>query len=145
MLQAEPSEIESEPSESQSVDSIYETAPELKSKTSEEEDSIPLEFLRSIECDLFEDFDNTSKYFYRRRPLVPVTPMDPSDEDYLRETIHELTTLLSNEWLQEGESSLTPIHINSPSSSFVAVSKIKMWTLSIVPLSELISCQMSLP
>ena len=26
--------------------------------------------------------------------------------------------LISNEWLQEGESSLTPIHLNSPSSSF---------------------------
>ena len=26
--------------------------------------------------------------------------------------------LISNEWLQEGEPSLTPIHLNSPSSSF---------------------------
>ena len=32
--------------------------------------------------------------------------------------IQELTTLISNEWLQEGESSLTPIHLNSPCSSF---------------------------
>ena len=32
--------------------------------------------------------------------------------------IQELTTMVSNEWLQEGESSLTPIHLNSPSSSF---------------------------
>jgi hypothetical protein len=44
--------------------------------------------------------------------------MDPSDEDYLRETIHELTTLLSNEWLQEGESSLSPIQLGSRCSSF---------------------------
>ena len=34
MRQAEPSEIESESPESQSVDSIYETAPEYISKTS---------------------------------------------------------------------------------------------------------------
>ena len=45
MRHAESSEIESDPSESQSVDLIYETAPELKSKTSEEKDSLPPEFL----------------------------------------------------------------------------------------------------
>ena len=99
MRQAEPSEIESEPSESQSVDSIYETAPELKSKTSEEEDSIPLEFLRSIEPDVFEDFGNTSRYFCQKRPPSPVTPTDPLEENFLRETIQELTTLISKEWL----------------------------------------------
>ena len=45
MRQAEPSEIESEPSESPLVDSIYETSPEHKSETSEEEDPSPPEFL----------------------------------------------------------------------------------------------------
>jgi len=45
MRHAEPSEIESDPSESQLVDSIYETTPELKSETSEEKDSLPPEFL----------------------------------------------------------------------------------------------------
>ena len=44
--------------------------------------------------------------------------MDPSEEDHPRETIQELTTLMSNEWLQEGESSLSPIQLDSPSSSF---------------------------
>ena len=42
--------------------------------------------------------------------------MDPLEENFLWETVQELTALISNEWLQEGESSLTPIHINSPSS-----------------------------
>ena len=64
MCQVEPSEIESEPSESQSVDSIYETAPEHKFETSEEENPLPPEFLQSIECDFFEYFGNTSRYFY---------------------------------------------------------------------------------
>jgi len=64
MRQEEPSEIKSEPLESQSVDSIPETSPELKPKTPEEEDPLPPEFLRSIEPDLFEDFGNTSRYFY---------------------------------------------------------------------------------
>ena len=44
--------------------------------------------------------------------------MDPIEEDFLWETIQELTTLISNEWLQEEESSLTPIYLKSPSSSF---------------------------
>src|SRR6185503_18330945 len=87
MYHAEPSEIESEPLESQSVDSIYETSPELKSETSEEDDSLPPEFLRSIEPDVFEDFGKTSRYFCQKRPPIPITPMDPLDEDYLREMI----------------------------------------------------------
>ena len=118
MCQEETSEIESEPIESQSLDSTPEPSPELKPETPEEEDSLPPEFLRSIEYDLFEDFGNTSIYFYQKRPSVPVTPMDPSEVNYLGETIQELTTLISNEWLQEVELSLTPIHLNSPSSSF---------------------------
>ena len=59
MHHEEPSEVESEPSESQSVDSIYETAPEHKSKTLEEEDPLPPEFLRSIDPYVFKDFGNT--------------------------------------------------------------------------------------
>ena len=118
MRQAEPSEIESEPSESPSVDLIYETAPGHKSETSEEEDPSPPEFLRSIEPDVFEDFGNTSRYFCQKRPPSPVTPSDPLEENFLREMIQELTTLISNEWLQEGELSLSPISLNSPSSSF---------------------------
>jgi len=83
MRHEEPSEIESKPSKSQLVDSIYETAPELKSETSEQEDSLPLEFLRIIKPDVFEDFGNTSKYFCQKRLPSPVTPIDPLEEDYL--------------------------------------------------------------
>ena len=117
MCQEEDPEIESESLESKSLDSTPEPSPELKPETPEEEDPLPLEFLRSMEPDLFEDFGNTLRYFCQRRPSIPVTPTDPLDENYLRETIQELTTLISNEWLKEGESSLTPIHLNSPSSS----------------------------
>ena len=44
--------------------------------------------------------------------------MDPLEENFIRETTQELTTLMSNEWLQEGELSLNPIQLTSPSSSF---------------------------
>ena len=43
--------------------------------------------------------------------------MDPSEEEYLRETIKGLTIMMSDKWLKEGELSLKPIQINSPSSS----------------------------
>ena len=98
--------MESESPESQLVDSIYETTPKHKSEILDEEDPLPPEFLRSIEPDVFEDFDNTSRYFCQKRAPSPVTPIDPLEENFLRETIQELTTLISNEWLQEGESSL---------------------------------------
>ena len=45
MHQEEPSEIEPEPLESQSVGSTSEPSPELKPETPEEEDSLPPEFL----------------------------------------------------------------------------------------------------
>ena len=84
MRQVESLEIESEPSESQSVDSIYETAPEHKSETSEEEDPLPPEFLQSIKPYVFEDFGNTSRYFCQKRPPSPLTPTDPLEENFLR-------------------------------------------------------------
>ena len=52
MHQEEPSEIEPEPLESQSIGSTSEPSPELKPETPEEEDSLPPEFLRSIEYDI---------------------------------------------------------------------------------------------
>lgn len=97
---------------------ISEPSRELKPETPEEEDPLPLEFLQSFEDDLFEDFRNTSNFLYQKRPPVLVTPMDPSEEDYIRETIRELIALIINEWLQEGESFLKPILLESPCSSF---------------------------
>ena len=60
MHHEEPSEIESKPLESQSVDLIPKTSPELKLETPED--------------DLFENFGNTSNYFYHKRPPALVTP-----------------------------------------------------------------------
>jgi len=89
--------IESEQLESQSIDSTPEPSPKLKPETPEEEDRHPLEFLQNFEEDLFEDYGNTSKYSYQRRPQVPVPPLDPSEMEYLRETIKGLTIKMSDE------------------------------------------------
>ena len=66
VCQEEDPEIESESLESKSLDSTPEPSPELKPETPEEDNSLPLEFLQSIEDDLFEDFGNTSNYLYRK-------------------------------------------------------------------------------
>ena len=63
MRQEEASEIKPEPIEIQSLGSTPEPSPELQPETPEEEDPLPPEFLRSIEYDVFADFNNTSKYF----------------------------------------------------------------------------------
>ena len=60
MRQEETSEIESKSLESQSIDLTPEPSPELKLETPED--------------DLFENFGNTSNYFYHKRPPALVTP-----------------------------------------------------------------------
>jgi hypothetical protein len=47
--------------------------------------------------EFFEDFRNTSNYAYQRRPLVPVIPCDPLDKELFRESIKELTAIMSSE------------------------------------------------
>ena len=58
-----------------------------------------------FEEDLFEDYGNTSNYHCQKRPPTPVTPPDPLEECYLRETMRKLTMIMSTEWLQEVETS----------------------------------------
>jgi hypothetical protein len=69
-----------------------------------EEGFQPLEF-PFFEDEFHEDFGNTSKYSYKKRPPIPVTPLDPIDKEFLRESIKELTAILSSEWVDEVENS----------------------------------------
>jgi hypothetical protein len=127
---------ESESLEVQSLDSTPKSSPDPKHETPREEEPLPLEFLHSFKEDLFEDYRNTSNYLYQKRPLVPVTPPEPYEKKFLRENIKELTSLMSNEWLREGELSLDLLQISHPSSN--------MWKLFITPLSAQISCEIIL-
>ena len=76
----------------------------------------PLDFL-FFEDDLFEDFGNTSNYSCQKRPPVPITPLDPLDKDFLRESIKELTAIMSSEWVEEAEHSSEEIQIRVPPST----------------------------
>jgi hypothetical protein len=44
-------------------------------------------------------------------------PLEPLDKEFLRESIKELTTILSREWMEEMESSSKEIWIHAPSST----------------------------
>jgi hypothetical protein len=63
----------------------------------------------------FEDFRNTSNYDSKKRPPVPVTPLEPLDKGFLRESTKELTMILSKEWTNEVERS-SEIQIRMTSS-----------------------------
>jgi hypothetical protein len=47
-----------------------------------------------------EDYGNTLNYFRKKKPLVPLPPPDPMELGFLRETVWELTSIMSNEWLR---------------------------------------------
>jgi len=79
--------------------SIQETSPEPEDlKGGLQPSDLP-----PFEDDLFDEFGNTSNYLCQRRPPVPVTTLDPLDEKFLRESIRELTSIMSNEWVEEAK------------------------------------------
>jgi len=69
-----------------------------------------------IEDDFFNDFGNTSKYSCQKKPPVPITHQR-LDEESLRESIKELTAIMSSEWVEEVEHSSEEIQILVPPST----------------------------
>ena len=69
-----------------------------------------------FEDGMFEEFGDTSNYSCQKRPPVQVTPLKPLDKELLKESIKELTTILSNEWVEEVECASEEIQIHNPSS-----------------------------
>jgi hypothetical protein len=105
--------VESEP------DSTAESS--SQSQEPEEEEIHPLEIPFQFEEDLFEDYGNTSNYSCEKRPPTKVNSNDPLDKAMLKETVKKLTTIMSNEWLREGELSSEAIQIRCPSSTITCL------------------------
>jgi hypothetical protein len=86
-----------------------------------EEEILPLEDMFEFEEDLFSNFGNTSNYYAIRKSLIPLAPNqhhpNPTKEKFLKKTMKELTTIISNEWLEESKLSPKIIHLDSPSTS----------------------------
>jgi hypothetical protein len=66
--------------------------------------------------DLFEDF-GASRYSCQNKPPFPVTPLEPLDKEFLRESINELNAIISRERMEEVEFSSEEIQIHTPSST----------------------------
>jgi hypothetical protein len=105
--------VESEP------DSTAESS--SQSQEPEEEEIHPPEIPFQFEEDLFEDYGNTSNYSCEKRPPTKVNSNEPLDKAMLKETVKKLTTIMSNEWLREGELSSELIHIRCPSSTITCL------------------------
>jgi hypothetical protein len=82
-------------------DSSSEPSPEPE--IMEEEEIQPPDFPFEFEEDLFKNFGNTSNYPHERRPPVLLNPFDPLDKASLKEIIKGVTSMMSSEWVQEGE------------------------------------------
>jgi hypothetical protein len=110
----EPIRVEPEPNheEVSSVKAKTTTSIERPSPEPEAQDEV----LPYIEDGFFEDFGNTLNYGCQKRPPIPVTPSKNLSPDDLRESIKELTTIMSTEWSQKRESSSEEIWILTPSS-----------------------------
>ena len=69
----------------------------------------------------FEDFENTSNYFCKRKPPVHVASTDPMEAVFHRENVKKLTTIMSSEWSRELELSLEILRISSPPSTIPCI------------------------
>jgi len=111
----EPLCVELEPcfEEVSSVEAETNAQPETSSPEPDELRENPLPYaLPCFDDDFIDNFGNYSKY-NKKKINVRVTP-EP-DRDSLKESLKELTAIMSNEWTNERESSSEVIQICSPS------------------------------
>ena len=74
--------------------------------------------MSEFEDELFSDFGNTSNYYAIRKCSAPLAHLpDPTEEKFLKNTMKELTIIVSNEWLGEFKLSPKVIRLDSPSTS----------------------------
>jgi hypothetical protein len=108
----EPLTVESHPEPSTSTDSTDEEVPEppfVENKEIQTPDRAAIPFRDGFD----EDYGNTLNYFSKKKPIVPLPPTDPLELGFLRETVRELTSIMSDEWLREAELSSEVILINT--------------------------------
>nr|AAN04142.1 Putative retroelement [Oryza sativa Japonica Group]AAN04202.1 Putative retroelement [Oryza sativa Japonica Group]ABB46801.2 hypothetical protein LOC_Os10g07160 [Oryza sativa Japonica Group] len=98
----EPSTIESQSEPSTSTGSIDEKVP-LQPSVANEEIQTSDHAAILLRDGFDEDYGNTLNYFSKKKPLVPLPPPDLMELGFLRETVRELTSIMSDEWLREAE------------------------------------------
>ena len=80
------------------------------------------DFMIEFEDELFDEYGNTLNYDTMRRPQesrksLHEEPLDPSEEAFLKKTMKELVSIISNEWLEESKFSSDVIRLASSSIS----------------------------
>jgi hypothetical protein len=76
-----------------------------------------------FEDELFIEYGNILNYYSVRKPQelkkssLHKEPLDPLEEAFLKRTMKELVSIISNEWLEESELSSDVFHLDSPSTS----------------------------
>jgi hypothetical protein len=89
----------------------------------EKEETPISDFILDFEDELFIKYGNTSNYYSVRKPTEPKKsslqkePLDPFEETFLKRTMKELVSIISNEWLEESKLSSYVIRLDSPSIS----------------------------
>jgi len=68
-----------------------------------------------FEDDLFAEYGNTSKYLAIRKPQessIHEQILDSTEEAFLKETVKGLTSIISNEWLEESKLSFDVVPLD---------------------------------
>ena len=104
-------------SSSLSLTKSEDSEPSPEPGTSGEGEIQPQMFPLEFEDDLFQDFGNTSNYRCRPKPANLVSSPNPLDEKFLKETVRELTLIMSDEWLEDVEESPHVLQLHSLSTS----------------------------
>jgi hypothetical protein len=129
-----PEEVSS--AEAEPTPSIQRTSPELE----DPEEGFQPSDLPYFEDDFFEDFRNTSNYLCQKRPPVPITPVDPLDESFLRESVKEVIAIMKSEWVEEAELFLKKFRFTPLLQPFNANSTELRWMFYTILWSEQILC-----
>ena len=91
-------------------------SPHANENIDQDDDSFRIEDVFQFEDELFEDYGNTSNYFFEKKPQKVVIT-DPWELIYLAELTTQISAILSEGWLEEVENSTDIVQINSPPST----------------------------
>ena len=106
-VKEKPLEEESQTTESEFIENPSPTSAILDPEPPEKEETPISDFMLEFEDELFDEYGNTSNYHTMRRPQKSrkssfhEEPLDPSKEAFLKKTMKELVSIISNEWLEE--------------------------------------------
>lgn len=89
--------------------------PLLSLQLLEDEEIQPSEFPFDFEDDSFEDFGNTTNYYYQKIPLLPSLELNSVEESFLKEIVKGITSIIRRELSRETKLYLNVFQLHTPS------------------------------